>query len=253
LATLTFRNTKIMNNDSINKINEIISKYFEEHDNDWIPAKNLMPALIKGGIFNKDTKKGLPLRKLLRSLDKNNTLDQIPCVHAERNEKDIYWYIVREGATYTPTNVKPAITNKQKALNLIENSDETFVLNLCDEILDQKAARKHTFDFLLGDMHKNSKSRTKLPIDAYYKDLKLAIEFEGYFKEENSKDGFLDSARTAQIDIYKQRKKEYLDKKEIKLITISYKSFECDENGAMDREAANIPLILNGKLRDFKS
>ena len=242
-----------MNNDSISKINEIISKYFEEHDTNWIPAKDLMPALIKGGIFNKDNKKGLPLRKLLRTLDKNNTLDQIPSVHAERNEKTIYWYIVKVGATYTPTNAIPTITNKQKALNTIKNSDETFILNLCDEILNQTAVRKHTFDFLLGDMHKNSKSRTKLPIDAFYKDLKLAIEFESYFKEEIAKEGFLDSARAAKIDIYKQRKKDYLEKKEIKLITINYKSFDCDENGAIDREAANIPLILNGKLRDFKS
>ncbi|MBL4746438.1 MAG: hypothetical protein JKY08_08720 [Flavobacteriaceae bacterium] len=242
-----------MNNDSISKINEIISKYFEEHDTDWIPAKDLMPALIQGGIFNKDNKKGLPLRKLLRSLDKNNTLDQIPCVHAERNEKTIYWYIVKEGAAYTPTNAIPTITNRQKALNAIENSDETFVLNLCDEILNQTAVRKFTFDFLLGDMHKNSKSRTKLPIDAYYKELKLAIEFEGYFKEEVAKEGFLDSTRASKIDIYKQRKKDYLEKKEIKLITINYKSFDCDENGAIDREATNIPLILNGKLRDFKS
>ena len=242
-----------MNNDSINKINEIISKYFEEHDNAWIPAKNLMPDLIKAGVFNKDNKKGLPLRKLLRSLDKNNTLDQIPCAHAERNEKDVYWYIVREGATYSPTIATPTITNKQKALNAIENSDETFILNLCDEILNHTAVRKHTFDFLLGDMHKNSKSRTKLPIDAFYKDLKLAIEFEGYFKEEVAKEGFLDSARTSQIDIYKKRKKDYLDKKEIKLITINYKSFECDENGAINRESDNISVILNGKLRDFKS
>ena len=46
-----------------------------------------MPALINAGVFTKDHKKGLPLRKILRKLDTENSLDKIPFVHAERKEK----------------------------------------------------------------------------------------------------------------------------------------------------------------------
>jgi hypothetical protein len=49
--------------------------------------------------------------------------------------------------------------------------DEIYILNLCDKLLKCKALRQHRFDFLRGD------SGRKLPVDAYYEDLKLVIEY----------------------------------------------------------------------------
>ena len=48
-----------MNEETIKKINETVSQYFIDNTTvDWIPAKDIMPELIKTGVFNKDEKKG---------------------------------------------------------------------------------------------------------------------------------------------------------------------------------------------------
>ena len=60
-------------------INSVVEVYLKENSEiEWIPAKAIMPDLIAAGVFPKDVKKGLPLRKFLRLLDKNNALDSIP-------------------------------------------------------------------------------------------------------------------------------------------------------------------------------
>ena len=54
--------------------------------------------------------------------------------------------------------------------------DEHYIIELCDKLLNIKALRSHTFDFLRGDPNKKGVSR-KLPVDAFYKSLNLVIEF----------------------------------------------------------------------------
>ncbi|WAC01686.1 hypothetical protein N7U66_17435 [Lacinutrix neustonica] len=44
--------------DTVTQINEVIESYFSTNtDKDWIPAKDIMPDLIKAGVFTKDQKK----------------------------------------------------------------------------------------------------------------------------------------------------------------------------------------------------
>jgi hypothetical protein len=57
------------------------------------------------------------------------------------------------------------------------DSDESYVIDLCDEILGHKATRQHRFDFLRGDPSSKRPRGTKLPVDAYYADLALVIEY----------------------------------------------------------------------------
>ena len=64
---------------SIEKINAVVATYFEENkDVNWIPVKDMMNSLIEAGVFTKDVKKGLPLRKILRKLDSDGELSNIP-------------------------------------------------------------------------------------------------------------------------------------------------------------------------------
>lgn len=56
-----------------------------------------------------------------------------------------------------------------------KESDEWYVVNLCDEALRKKAERGHRFPFLLGDP--GSRGPAKLPVDAFYPDLNLVIEY----------------------------------------------------------------------------
>tara|TARA_R110002051_G_scaffold88673_2_gene156193 strand:+ start:1651 stop:2394 length:744 start_codon:yes stop_codon:yes gene_type:complete len=241
----------MMSDENIAKINEVIAHYFDSNKTvDWIPAAAIMPALVQAGVFNKDERKGLPLRKVLRKLDEASALDKIPTLHAERRSDTVYWYFVQEGKKYTPKEVISDITKKEQRILNIQNSDEYYLVNLCDELLEQKASRKHTFDTLVGNLHKKGKGRTKLPLDAYYKDLKLVIEF--FEEQEEGKElDEAEQARMAQIQYYDKLKKKSILKKELRYLVIKYASFDCDEAGKLVRDTDKDKRILKGMLKDF--
>ena len=85
------------NEEKIARINEVVTDYFKNNPSvDKIPAMDLMPEFVKDGIFNKDyERKGLPIRNLLRELDRNNELDKIPTLLPERKSINTYWYFQR--------------------------------------------------------------------------------------------------------------------------------------------------------------
>ena len=81
--------------DKIEKINYVLETYFrKENVSQKIPAKDLMSEFIKNGIFEKDYRNGLPIRNLLRDLDKKNELGLIPYVYPERKNKNTNWFFV---------------------------------------------------------------------------------------------------------------------------------------------------------------
>lgn len=81
----------------IARINKVVTGYFKNNPSvNKIPAMNLMPEFIKAGIFNKDyEREGLPIRKLLWKLDRNNELNKIPTLLPERKSINTYWYFQR--------------------------------------------------------------------------------------------------------------------------------------------------------------
>ena len=244
--------------DKAAQINIVIENYFNTNtDRNWIPAKEIMSDLVKAGVFNKDQKKGLPLRKFLRALDKDNLLNTIPSIHAERSETAVYWYIVRAGFTYTPIEVTGSVSKKERAKAARENSDEFYILNLCDELLKEKASRKHTFSFLLGDMHKRGKMRTKLPLAAFYEDANLVIEF---LEKQNTTEAYLDKlevitssgiTRGEQIIRYNKRRRDVLEKKSINLIEIDYSLFESDAKNNLSRNKDKDVRLIKNMLKPY--
>lgn len=248
-----------MSEDRVVLINKVIADYFEANtDKDWIPAKDIMADLIKSGVFNKDQKKGLPLRKVLRALDKDNALDKMPSAHAERTETATYWYLVREGAEFIPTEPINTVSKRQRAIDSRENSDEFYLVSLCDELLNEKASRKHRFEFLLGDLHKKGKTRTKLPLAAYYKELNLVIEFLDRPQLETAADSERDNAmtisgvsRSEQRLKYASRKRSVLKEKNINLKEIDYASFESDNKLMLTRNKAKDVRVLKSILKQY--
>lgn len=240
-------------------INRVIEEYFSKNPQViWIKAKDIMPELIKAGVFVKDTKAGKPLRDILRELDRNNALSKIPFVHAERIDKNIYWYIVRSGGEYTPTEAIPKITRKQYAKNKRDSSDEYYIIDLCDEILGLNASRQHTFGFLVGDLHKDGVTRTKLPLDAYYESLNLVVEF--LEKQHTEEVAHFDKpervtvsgvSRGEQRKIYDQRRRNVLKSKEIDLLEVDYSLFEVDTNKKLLRSRENDILVLSQLLTKY--
>ncbi|WP_314243872.1 HTH domain-containing protein [Empedobacter tilapiae] len=122
------------------------------------------------------------------------------------------------------------------------NSDEFYILGLCDEILGYSSSRQHKFDFLKGDMNQQGKS-SFLPVDAYYEELKLVIEYRE--KQHSESVSFFDKPnkitvsgvnRGEQRKIYDQRRRDILPKNGIKLIEISYSDFNYDKQKRIIRD-----------------
>ncbi len=77
----------------IGRIDQIVRDYFENVEpGSEVMAKDLMSLFIEKGIFLKDDKKGLPIRELLRDLDKENKLGLLKHVKAVRKNVNSNWY-----------------------------------------------------------------------------------------------------------------------------------------------------------------
>ncbi len=117
------------------------------------------------------------------------------------------------------------IKKSTKSISSRGESDESYVIDLCDEVLKLKALRQHRFDFLKGD------SGNRLPVDAYYPKLNLVVEFKE--KQHTETVNFFDKRQTVsgigrgeQRKLYDQRRRDELPKHGIKLIELDYSDFE---------------------------
>lgn len=103
-------------------------------------------------------------------------------------------------------------------------SDEYYVIGLCNEALGMEAEQQYKFPFLLGD------SGRALPVDAYYREHNLVIEY--YERQHTEEVKFFNRRMTVsgvsrgeQRKIYDERRRTELPKHGIKLVVISYTDF----------------------------
>jgi len=145
------------------------------------------------------------------------------------------------------TILKPTI-QKAKPISARSASDESYVIDLCDEVLKQKALRQHRFDFLKGD------SGTRLPVDAYYPSLNLVVEFK---ERQHSEDVELfDKRQTVsgigrgeQRKLYDQRRREALPQNGIQLIELDYSDFEHTRGKKLVRNRQKDLKVIGEKLK----
>ena len=232
--------------EKIAQINQVIAAYFENNKSVFeVPAKVLMPHFVKAGVFPQDHRDGLPLRKILRKLDESNQLHLIPFVYADRKATNVNWYFRRNNtADYSRTKEVVEKKEKSKATNKTTDRDENYVLDLCDEVLNLKGSRQHKFDFLTGD------SGRKLPMDIYYKEHSLVIEYREYqhtnaVKHFDKPDKMTVSGvhRGEQREIYDQRRRDVLPAKGIKLIEIDYTDFAHSKNRIVRDKEKDLEVV----------
>ena len=127
-------------------------------------------------------------------------------------------------------------------------SDEAYIIDLCDEVLKQKALRQHRFEFLLGD------SGTKLPVDAYYPSLKLVIEFREKQHTETVK--LFDKRQTVsgisrgeQRKLYDQRRRDILPTHGIQLIEFDYSDFAHSKSKKLIRKRDEDMRVVEKRLK----
>jgi len=248
---------------SISQINRVLESYFALNKSvSILPAKDLMPYFIKAGIFPKDEKNGLPIRKILRKLDAAKQLALIPYVVADRKAVNTNWFLSNtKKLTLVPAREKTAVSEVKAIISKTtsrKDSDEHYVIDICDEILGMVGSRQHKFDFLSGDPGKTG-SRARLPVDVYYEDLQLVIEFnEQQHTKANKhfdkphKVTVSDVHRGEQRKIYDQRKRTVLPHHGIKVVTISYDLFKCLNNGKIVRNRIEDMKLLKMQLQEFK-
>ena len=128
-----------------------------------------------------------------------------------------------------------------------EERDESYVVDLCDEVLGLKALRQYRFPFLLGD------TRKALPVDAYYKEKRLVVEY--CERQHTEAVPFFDRRKTVsgvsrgeQRKIYDERRREILPKHHIKLVNISYSDFEYDSSKRIIRNHLHDIEVVRTKL-----
>lgn len=251
--------------DRINAINDVLKAFFADRSNPRsIKPKVLMEILVQKGIYNKkDQRGGLPLRKLLRELNEENNLKAIPYLCGEKKEKNIYWSFI--DITFAPKDnlvstklespKQSVLATNKKSKGGRANSDEYYVIGLCDEILKREASRQHRFPFLIGDAREGRRP-VKLPVDAYYEDLKLVVEYyERQHTESvpvfNRKETVSGVSRDEQRRIYDERRRKELPKHGISLITISYDDFEFDSKKHIIRNHEHNIEIVREKLKEY--
>lgn len=79
------------------RIDQAVRDYFNSNPSiKEVPAKDLMRLFVDKGIFNKDySRPGLPIRNLLRELDKENKLSLLKHCKVVRHEVNRNWYFSR--------------------------------------------------------------------------------------------------------------------------------------------------------------
>lgn len=238
--------------EKIDKINNVLADYFASGGDSKIPAKELMPLFIRNGIFEKDHKNGLPIRQLLRELDRGNKLDLIPYIYPERKNANISWFFTDVNKEKSQISPKVSVSNETKSSQMSikarENSDEYYIIALCNEVLGLKASQQHKFDFLKGD------SGRRLPVDAYYRELNLVIEYcesqhtvsTPFFDRKKTISGI---SRGEQRKKYDELRRTVLPLYNIKLIELHYCDF--GETKRLKRNRERDLEIIRKKLVEF--
>lgn len=110
-------------------------------------------------------------------------------------------------------------------------SDEHYVLDLCDEFLGVIGLRQARFDWLRGDVSPSSGRSVRLPVDGYWSANELVVEFQE--KQHTESVPIFDRRATVsgvprgeQRRLYDRRKAELIPAHGLRLVVIHKSEFE---------------------------
>src|SRR5690606_40186371 len=69
-----------------------------------------------------------------------------------------------------------AVADRMPAMASRDDSDEAYVVGLCNQVLGEQALTQHKFDWLLGDPGAGGR-QVRLPVDAYWPGHRLVVEY----------------------------------------------------------------------------
>ena len=105
------------------------------------------------------------------------------------------------------------------------DSDEHYVLDLCDKVIGARGERQATFPWLVGDVSPKTGRARRLPVDGFWPTLQLVVEFQE--KQHTEAVPLFDRRSTVsgvprgeQRRLYDQRKAESLPHHGIRIVVI---------------------------------
>lgn len=138
-------------------------------------------------------------------------------------------------------SVRPSRPGRKKSTGRAD-SDESYVIDLCDEVLGERARRQHRFDWLLGDPD-SAGARATLPVDAYYPDHRLVVEYRERQHDEpvahfDKPDVLTVSGvhRGEQRRIYDRRRDELIPSHGLRLVVIRSGDLASNMQGRLTRD-----------------
>ena len=132
------------------------------------------------------------------------------------------------------------------------DSDEYYVLDICDEVLEEKGIHQYKFPFLRGD------TGILLNVDIFYPNRNIVIE---YREIQHYKDvPFFDKpekltasgvSRDVQRKIYDKRREEILPQHGIEVIIIPYFKLDAQKGGKLNRNHTNDKVVIENILKKY--
>ena len=134
------------------------------------------------------------------------------------------------------------------------DTDESYVIDLCDEVLGERARRQHHFDWLLGDPGAAG-ACAALPVDAYYPDHRLVVEYRERQHDEpvahfDKPDVLTVSGvhRGEQRRIYDRRRDELIPSHGLRLVVIRSGNLASNKRGRPTRDRTGDLAALRAML-----
>jgi hypothetical protein len=135
------------------------------------------------------------------------------------------------------------------------DSDEAYVIDLCDDVLGEQAARQHRFEWLLGDPSVTGRRPAKLPVDAYWAGHRLVVEYRELQHDQpvphfDKPDRLTVSGvhRGEQRALYDARRDAEIPAHGLRLVVIRPHDLDADGRGRLRRSATADCRILRKLL-----
>jgi hypothetical protein len=122
------------------------------------------------------------------------------------------------------------------------DSDESYVNDICDGVLGERASRQHRFDWLRGDPGKDGIGRA-LPVDAFYARHRLVIEYRE--RQHDEANAFFDKPdrltisgvhRGEQRRRYDALRETLIPARGLRLLIVRPTDLEADSRGRLRRD-----------------
>lgn len=139
----------------------------------------------------------------------------------------------------------------------MSRANQQYVIGLCEEVLGFPASSEHRFDWLRGDPSPKTGKSVRLPVDAYWEDLQLVVEFNERQHYEpvahfDKPDVLTVSGvhRGIQRRLYEERRAELVPQHGLSLVIIRMDEFEVRHNQIVRRPDADRSIVA-GHLSPF--